>query len=79
LYRPGIDDDLRVAQEPQCIAIRRRLCHAVRCNIAGGAGDVLDQDRLSPCLGEFLAEQTRDDVGRATGRKTDDDADRLFG
>ena len=61
------------------IAIRRRLCHAVRPDRAGGTRDVLDHHRRSPRLGEFLAEQARDGVSRTTtGRETDHEANRFF-
>ncbi len=48
-------------------------------DIARGAGYVLDHDRLTPSLREFLADQATDDVRLTAGRPTDDQADRLLG
>ena len=79
LVQAGIDDDLRLGQDSQRVAIRRRFRDAVCRDIAGGAGNVVDQYRLSPRFGEFLAEQARDGVRRTAGRETDNEVDRFLG
>ncbi len=79
IVETGIDDDLRLDQQSQRVAIRRCFRDAVCCDIAGGASHVVDYDRLAPRLGEFLAEQARDGIYLTAGRETNDHADRLFG
>ena len=61
----------------QRVAVRRGLHHRLGPDVAAGARAVLDQDRLADPLRQPLPHQPGIDVGAATGRKSDDDADRL--
>ena len=58
------------------VAVRRALGHRVDAHVAGGAGPVLDHERLAKLLGERLRDEPRKDIDRAAGRKADDDAHR---
>jgi hypothetical protein len=44
---------------------------------ASSTAAVVDDDLLAEPLRKFLADEARDDVGRTTGRKRYDEADRL--
>jgi hypothetical protein len=56
------------------VAVRRRFHHDFRADIAGGARSVFNDELLAKSLRQPLTNHARDDVGRTTGRKTDDDA-----
>ena len=58
--------------EADRVAIRSRLGDDVRADIAAGAGAVLDDELLARQFGEFLADDARESVGRAAGRKHHD-------
>jgi hypothetical protein len=44
--------------------------------VAARAGDVLDKELLAKTVGKLLRHEAGDDVGRASGRKADDNAHR---
>jgi hypothetical protein len=72
------DHQRRVAAHEERVAVRRRLGDPIGCDVAAGAGDVLDDHRLAPAFGEPVGEETCGDVGRHARGKPDDDPDRLF-
>ena len=59
------------------MAVLVGLGHHVGADIAAGAGLVLDHDRLADGVLQLGADQPRQDVGGAAGRKRHDDAHRL--
>jgi hypothetical protein len=63
-----IDDDAAVGAGQQRVAVRCRLGDRFRCEIAVGAGPVLDHDRLAERLRHRLRDETRHEVGRAARR-----------
>ncbi len=69
-------DRIRRTDQQQRIAVRRRTHDRLGADIAGGARPVLDDEGLAEPLRQPLAHQTCDDVARAAGGKTDDDAHR---
>ena len=59
------------------VAVGRGMGDELRADVAARTGSVVDDDLLAPGLGQLLRDVARQDVGRATGRKRDDDADRF--
>jgi hypothetical protein len=45
-------------------------------DVAACPGPVVDDERLAESIRQLLTQQPRDDVGRAAGRKTDENAHR---
>src|SRR3984957_2770272 len=66
----------RVEQER--VAVGRGARDGCGADVAGGAGAVLDQDRLAERLIEMSADDARQDVGRAAGRERDDEGERAI-
>ena len=64
------------ADQQKRVAVRRRSHDRLGADIAAGARPVLDDEWLPEPLRQPLTDQARDDVGRAAGRKADDDAHR---
>ena len=56
------------------VAVGRGAHPGLRADHPGRAGDVVDDDRLSPLLADLRAEEPRDHVGRAARRERDDHA-----
>jgi hypothetical protein len=52
------------------------LSRPAGADIAARAGYVLDKEILAGLLGKFLRDQAREQIGRSTRRKSDDDLDR---
>src|SRR5262245_21943523 len=71
----GVDRARGVYLEKR-IAIGRCLHDRLGTDIAAGTRPVLDDEWLAEPFGKPLTHQAREDVGRATGGKTDDDAHR---
>ncbi len=69
-------DCVRQRDQEQRIAVRRRAHDRLGGDIAAGARPVFDDELLAEPLRQPLADQARDDVGRAAGGKADDDAHR---
>ena len=78
-HQVGIDDERGVAAERQRVTIGGSLGQALDRKISAGTGDVLDQRRLAPGLGEFFRHDPPGNVGRDSGREAHQDADRLLG
>src|SRR5439155_7537192 len=60
-------------------AIGRRFGASATADVHAAAGAVLDHDRLTPALGQLLADRAHENVADATGRGRCDDPDRLGG
>src|SRR5262249_22330508 len=78
LIERGVDHVVRTDGE-QRVAIRRRSHHGLGCYIAAAARAVLDDELLTEPLGQRLSHDTRDDIDRLTGGKTDHHAHRTRG
>ncbi|MNL27467.1 hypothetical protein D3C87_1490590 [compost metagenome] len=52
------------------VAVSGRLRQAVRHDVAAGASQVFNHDRLAQALGQRVGKQARQGVGRAAGCKT---------
>ena len=55
------------------VAVGLRLRHLARRDVAAGAAPVLDDDAVAPFLGEPLAEDARNRIGRPTRREGHDE------
>jgi hypothetical protein len=60
----------------KCVTVRGRSHDRFDADIAARAGSVVDNELLAEALGQPLTHQAREDVGRTTWWKTDDDAHR---
>ena len=60
-----------VGSHEQRVAILRRFSGNVGRDRIGGAGPVLDNERLFERVTEFFSEHARHDIGAAAGRRTD--------
>ena len=69
-HRIGIDDADRVA-------VRRRILAGARGDVAGAARTILDDQRLTETLVQFLAEHAHEDVADAAGARGGEHVDRL--
>src|SRR5580700_3025145 len=69
-------DGIANGGQEERMAVRCGLHHCLGRDIASGAGSVLNDEWLTKPLGQPLSQQAREDVGRAAGGKTDDDAHR---
>ena len=58
---------MRRGHEQKRVAVRRRARDRLQGKIAAAARPVFDDDRLAEPLRQPLADQARDDVGRAAG------------
>jgi len=58
------------------VAVGCRAGDRGRAEVAAGSGAVLDDDGLAQQLAHLLADEARDDVGRAACRERDDQRDR---
>jgi hypothetical protein len=67
----GVD---RVRHE-QRVTVGRRMRRHLGADIVAAARPVLDKERLAELVAEILRHQPPDDVGGATGRSCDQDAD----
>src|SRR5215510_4325095 len=59
------------------VAVGRRLRDGLCSNIPAGAGPVLDDDRLAPCVIELLPYDSRKYIRHTPGRERHDEPDRL--
>ena len=71
-----IEHEGLVGGERQRVAVGRALGAGDRADQRVAAGAVLDDDALAPFLGELLAEQPHQHVGRAARGERHDDVDR---
>ena len=71
-----VDDERRRRRRQQRVAVGVGLGDRLGTDIAGGAGAVLDHDRLPPFPRQPVAEDARHHVGGAAGGKRHDDLDR---
>src|SRR5262245_38411048 len=60
----------------QRVAVRRCMHDGFGRDVAACPGPVVDDERLAESIRQLLTQQPRDDVGRAAGRKTDENAHR---
>src|SRR6516162_2217907 len=60
----------------QRVAVRRSMHDGFGRDVAACPGPVVDDERLAESIRQLLTQQPRDDVGRAAGRKTDENAHR---
>ncbi len=74
----GQDGDGGIARPHQRVAVGGGLGDLVGADGARIAGDVLDDHRLAPGLGEFLREHAAGDVGGAAGGEAHDQPHRLL-
>ena len=75
LIKRGVDGIGRDDEEER-IAVRRGVGDDFGADIAGGARPIVDDELLTEAFRHRLRHQARDNVGRQTGRKTDDDVHR---
>ena len=75
----GRDGERARAAVKERVAVRRRLCGGGRADGAASARAVVDDDGLAESLGELLADEAADDVGRPARRERHDEMDRLRG
>ena len=66
----------RVAEQ-ECAAVRLRLDHVQRCDIAAKAGTIIEFDRRPEARTQRLAQRLQRCRAGASGRKRDHDLDRL--
>ena len=69
-------DRVRHGEHDKRVAVRRRAHGHFGADVGGGAGPVLDDEWLSEPLGQPLADEAREDVVCATGRKSGNQAHR---
>jgi hypothetical protein len=69
----------RIDRHEQRVAIGRRLRRGLGADNGVATRTVLDHHRLPPILAHPLADETRDDVARSTGREGHDHSDRSIG
>ena len=67
------------AGEQHGVAVGRRGDRGLRCDIAAGAGAVLDHELLAEMVGQRLRHDARHGVDRAARRKAVDEAHRMVG
>ena len=72
LIKRGVDGIGRDDEEKR-IAVRRRVGDEFGADIAGSARPIVDDELLTEAFRHGLRYQARDNVGRETGRKSDDD------
>jgi len=77
LVQRSIDRHWRRRRHQERIAIGLGMSHQARADHGAGAGFVLDDNWLADAFLELLPDQTRQDLGRTTGRVRNDDGDRL--
>jgi hypothetical protein len=65
-------DCVRSSGIEQRMAVGRGAHYRLGANIGAGAGPIFDNELLTESLRQPLRHQARHDVGRATGRKADD-------
>src|SRR5262244_201729 len=75
LVEPRVNSVVR-AHEGDCVAIGRRVERGLHADTAGRAGPVLNDKLLSQMIRQVVADDARDDVVGAAGRKRDDPAHR---
>ena len=73
----GADGKRPAGNHHQGVTVGRGLMHHVGGDGAARAAAVIDHHRLPPCGRELRAQDARENVGRAAGRKADNNADRL--
>ena len=71
----GVDGVSHGSQQ-QRVPIGRRMHDGLGSDIAAGARAILHYELLAKSLGQPLSYKARQDVGRATSPKADDDANR---
>ncbi len=69
-------DGVRRPDQEERISVGRRVHDGLGGDVAGGAGPVLDDHRLTQPPGQPLPHQAPEDVVGAAGRKADDEVDR---
>ena len=69
-------DDVWRADRQQRVTVGGRPHDGLGGDVAGGAGPILDDDRLTETLLQPLPDHAGEKVRRATGRKADENADR---
>ena len=69
----------RIGGYEQCVAVGCGFCDKLGADAAAGAGTIDDDDRLSPCGGEYRSERARQKVDGPSGRIGDHDLDRAIG
>ena len=70
------DHERGFGRDQQRVAVRIGFCHHAGADPAGGAGTILDDDRLAQRTLQMRRQQPRHDVGSAARCKRHDDADR---
>ncbi len=63
-------------RERERVAVGRKFQRSLRSDEAAGACPILDDDLLSERLRELAGHEARDGIGRAAGRKRNDQAQR---
>jgi hypothetical protein len=74
-----IDGERRRRGGQKRVAVGLRLRDDLGADVSGGAGTVLDDDRLTPAHRKLLGHDPRDGVRRGPGRKRHDDLDQSAG
>ena len=78
MQRRRADESERRAKE-QGVAVGSRFRHEVRADLARGPWPVLDDDLAPERASELFRQQARDEIGAASRRVPDDEADRFHG
>jgi hypothetical protein len=73
------DRDGAVRAGEERVTVRRRGGHERGADDAARACAVVDDDLLSELVRQSPGERAHDDIGRAAGRLSDDEADGTFG
>ena len=73
-----VDHKGRGRRGEQGVAVGRRPIDKFRTDISGGAGAVLDQNRLAPFARQPVADQPGNRIGGSAGRERHDDLDRTI-
>ena len=77
LFHRRVDDQRARAHDPYRVAIGGCLCDRIGAEHAGLAAAIVDHNRLLRDFRHALADQARDDVVGAAGRKRHDQLDRF--
>ena len=75
----GIGCERARRADAQGVAVRRRLGHNAEADVAACAGSVIHHDLLAEIFGQPRHDHAHHCISAATGRKSDDDVDRLAG
>src|ERR1700751_5882179 len=73
-----IHDERRRRRRHQRISVRSRAISDLGTDVTRSTSMIFDDDRLAPFARQPISDKARDDVGRSTGGKWNDDFDRVI-